>query len=115
MADEFLPIMMFRQRTVDEDRVEGRGQKEKPKWVLTGADLVARSHSLVNDLVNSYSQAQHNIELPYIYEVTLDKRDKVAGFGGHALTHPSESTAFNLTLHQAAAAMPEKYQLAGVS
>ena len=75
MAEDFLPIMMFRQRTVDEDRVEGRGQKEKPKWVLTGADLVARSHSLVNDLVNSYSQVQHNIELPYIYEVTLDKRD----------------------------------------
>lgn len=75
MTEDFLPIMMFRQRTVDEDRVEGRGQKEKPQWVLTGTDLISRSHALVNDLVNSYSRVQHNSELPYIYEVSLDKRD----------------------------------------
>lgn len=75
MPEDFLPIMMFHQREVDEDRIEGHGQKEKPNWVLTGTELVSRSHSLVSDLVNSYTEVQHNAELPYVYEVTLDKRD----------------------------------------
>lgn len=75
MTEDFLPIRVFRQRAEDEDRVEGRGQKEKPKWVLTGADLISRSNDLVNGLINSYAEMCHNAELPYIYEVTLDKRD----------------------------------------
>lgn len=73
--DFFLPITVFRQRSIDEERVEGRGQKEKPKWVLTGADLANKSHALVSDFVESYADAQHNPDLPYVYEVTLDKRD----------------------------------------
>ena len=75
MPDDFLPITVFRQRSIDEERVEGRGQKEKPKWVLTGDDLVNKSHALVSDFVESYAGAQHNPDLPYVYEVTLDKRD----------------------------------------
>lgn len=75
MPDDFLPITVFRQRSIDEERVEGRGQKEKPKWVLTGDDLVNKSHALVSDFVESYADAQHNPDLPYVYEATLDKRD----------------------------------------
>lgn len=32
MAEEFLPITVFRQREIDETRVEGMGNKDKPKW-----------------------------------------------------------------------------------
>lgn len=75
MPESFLPIRVFRQRKVDEDRVEGRGPKDKPKWVLTGTDLINRSHVLVDGFASSYDGFPHNSELPYIYEVKLHNRD----------------------------------------
>lgn len=75
MSDDFLPIRVFQQREVDNERVEGGGRKEKPKWVLTGEELANRSQSLVTSLMSCYASVQHNDALPYVYEVTLDKRD----------------------------------------
>ena len=75
MSEDFLPIRVFRQREVDNERVEGRGSTEKPKWVLTGEELAKHSQSLTASLMSCYTNVQHNDALPYIYEVTLDKRD----------------------------------------
>lgn len=75
MSEDFLPIRVFRQREVDNERVEGRGSTEKPKWVLTGEELAKRSQSLAASLMSCYADVQHNDDLPYVYEVTLDKRD----------------------------------------
>ena len=66
MAEEFLPITVFRQREIDETRVEGMGNKDKPKWVLSGADLHEHAQSLIAGLSGAYEGVLHNEVLPYM-------------------------------------------------
>lgn len=75
MAEEFLPITVFRQREIDETRVEGMGNKDKPKWVLSGADLHEHAQSLIAGLSDAYEGVLHNEGLPYVYDVKLNERD----------------------------------------
>lgn len=75
MAETFLPIRVFRQRSVDEQRVEGMGDKEKPKWVLTGTELAKHAEALTSSLLYGYDTDGHNPSLPYIYEVSLNQKD----------------------------------------
>ena len=46
MENEKLPIKFFAPREIDELRVEGMGNSEPPKWLLSGDDLVRRSQQL---------------------------------------------------------------------
>lgn len=75
MAETFLPITIFRQRKVDEERVEGMSSKDKPRWVLSGDKLADHSEMLATALFDGYSPERHNPELPYVYEITLNQRD----------------------------------------
>jgi len=44
---EFLPIIMFKQRSDDEQRVEGGGSSDNvPGWYLQDNDLLLRSEEL---------------------------------------------------------------------
>lgn len=75
MAEEFLPIRFFKQRERDDGKVEPGGPSEKPKWVLVGDELEARSSMLVTSMLSSRLEGEHNEAIPYVYEVTLDGRD----------------------------------------
>ena len=75
MAEEFLPIMMIKQRTVDDTRVEPGGSSDKPGWVLTGDELIERAQELSLGLLSSYDNEPHNSAMPYVFEVKLDGRD----------------------------------------
>ena len=46
MENEKLPIKFFAPREIDELRVEGMGNSEPPKWLLSGDELVRRSQQL---------------------------------------------------------------------
>ena len=50
MDKEKLPIKFFAPREVDELLVEGGGNKDKPKWVLTGDKLERRATKLASSL-----------------------------------------------------------------
>ena len=50
MDTEKLPIKFFAKREVDDLRVEGGGNVEKPKWVLTGEKLQSRAQKLTSSL-----------------------------------------------------------------
>ena len=43
MDTDKLPIKFFAPREIDELRIEGNGNSEKPKWVLEGDALVKRA------------------------------------------------------------------------
>lgn len=47
MDNEKLPIKFFAPREVDELRIEGAGNSEPPKWLLSGDALVQRSTELL--------------------------------------------------------------------
>ena len=66
---------MFRQRKVDEERVEGMQSKDKPKWVLSGERLADHANTLASGLLDGYATAGHNPDLPYVYEVKLNQKD----------------------------------------
>lgn len=72
---EFLPIMMIKQRAVDDTKVEPGGSSEKPGWVLTGDELIDRAQELSLGLLSSYDNEPHNDAMPYVFEVKLDGRD----------------------------------------
>ena len=46
MDTDKLPIKFFAPREIDELRIEGNGNSEKPKWVLEGDALVKRAEIL---------------------------------------------------------------------
>ena len=46
MENEKLPIKFFAPREVDELRIEGNKNPEKPKWVLQGEELKQRADCL---------------------------------------------------------------------
>lgn len=72
---ELLPIRLFTQRTMDEQRVEGGPRDESPAWVLSGEALEKRAKSLRDGLIGVLFQERHNINLPYTFEVVLDNDD----------------------------------------
>lgn len=72
---EFLPIRVFAQREMDEQRVEPGGGSDKPSWVLTGSDLESRASVLRQGLIDSLNNDKHNPSLAYVFEVKLDERD----------------------------------------
>ena len=50
MENEKLPIKFFAPREVDELRIEGNKNPEKPKWVLQGEELKQRADCFVCSL-----------------------------------------------------------------
>lgn len=71
MDNEKLPIKFFAPREVDELRVEGIGNSEQPKWVLTGTELAQRSSELLEsfsqftDMINK--RAERNSAVPFVF------------------------------------------------
>jgi len=57
MEKEKLPIKFFAPREIDEQKVEGRGNSEVPKWVLVGDILIRHS----SELANSFSEFRETI------------------------------------------------------
>ena len=58
MENEKLPIKFFAPREVDELRIEGNKNSEKPKWVLQGEELKQRADCLqlsLDDLEAEFS------------------------------------------------------------
>lgn len=74
-AGEFLPIRLFAQRTIDEQRVEGGPRDESPGWILVGEELRKRARSLRDGLSDEAPWRAHNPDLPYTFAVVLDERD----------------------------------------
>ena len=73
---EFLPIIMFKQRSDDEQRVEGGGSSDNvPGWYLQDNDLLLRSEELATELLEGITVERKNPELPYLFEVQLDSDD----------------------------------------
>ena len=59
MDNEKLPIKFFAPREVDELRIEGAGNSEPPKWLLSGDALVQRSTELLTAF-NQFSRIIDN-------------------------------------------------------
>lgn len=83
---EFLPIVMFKQRSDDNQLIEGGGSNTAPKWYLEEEELRSRSDLLASGLLDGLFTARKNPSLPYLFEVHLDsddtsktKRSAVAG------------------------------------
>lgn len=71
MEKDRLPIKFFAPREVDEQKVEGAGSSEPPKWVLSGEQLAERSAELVSAL-NQFSEAirirtERNSAVPFVF------------------------------------------------
>lgn len=73
-SERYLPIRLFAQREIDEQRVEGGGDGETPKWVLSGIDLDKRARLLRDGLMDAVSWDNHNPALPYTFEVVLEEK-----------------------------------------
>lgn len=69
MPKELLPIRLFHERTVDEQRIEGMGG-ETPKWVLEGEELARHAASLHAQLIDC-AGVDHNDALSYVVDVRL--------------------------------------------
>jgi hypothetical protein len=50
MADKTLPIQLFTHRDGDENRTEGGGNGQEPKWLLPESLLVKKSEQLTSEL-----------------------------------------------------------------
>ena len=72
---EFLPIIMFKQRSDDNQRIEGGGGDNQPGWYLAGDELLAHSDELASSLLDRLATARKNPSLPYLFEVFLDSDD----------------------------------------
>lgn len=75
MSDEKLPIKFFAPREIDELRVEGSGNSEPPKWLLSGEDLVKRAFELTNEF-NAFerdvaSKQDRGSIIPFVFVATL--------------------------------------------
>lgn len=76
MENEKLPIKFFAPREVDELKVEGVGNSEDPKWVLTGEEFAKRA----SDLSSSFEQftytvaerEKRNSAVPFVFIVKMD-------------------------------------------
>ena len=95
---EFLPIIMFKQRSDDNQKVESGGGDKTPGWYLQGDDLLFRSEELAAGLLDGISVARKNPDLPYLFEVQLEdngtsktKRSAVAGMLGDSAANEKPS------------------------
>lgn len=71
MDNEKLPIKFFAPREVDELRIEGAGNSDPPKWLLSGQELINRSEVLL-DAFNQFSSAvdereKRNSPVPFVF------------------------------------------------
>lgn len=71
MENEKLPIKFFAPREVDELRVEGMGNSEPPKWLLSGDALIHRSEELraaLNPLTNLIKEREaRQSAVPFVF------------------------------------------------
>lgn len=99
MEKEKLPIKFFAPREVDELKVEGAGNSEQPKWVLTGEALIERS----SQLLSSFSQfaddvanrEKRNSAVPFVFIAKLgeDSTAKSRRKDIHALFQTSDKSS----------------------
>jgi len=77
MDKEKLPIKFFAPREIDELRVEGIGNNEIPKWVLSDNELEQRSIKLLDALVNlevlMNERKNKKSVVPFIFVAKMDK------------------------------------------
>lgn len=77
MDKEKLPIKFFAPREIDELRVEGMGNDEIPKWVLSGEALKQRSEKLLEALkdIDKLMQEHKNKKsvVPFVFIAKMDK------------------------------------------
>ena len=69
MDNERLPIKFFAPREIDELRVEGNRNREPPRWLLTGQDLIDRSAQLL-DAFHSFSsiyEQRVSSPIPFVF------------------------------------------------
>ena len=99
MEKEKLPIKFFAPREVDELKVEGAGNSEQPKWVLTGEALVERSSQLLSsfskftdDVTN---REKRNSAVPFVFIAKLgeDSTAKSRRKDIHALFQTSDKSS----------------------
>lgn len=71
MPNDKLPIKFFAKRDIDELRVEGGGNNDPPKWLLTGAELVEKAQQLSDDLIKfapAIAQRENNGSIvPFVF------------------------------------------------
>lgn len=71
MENEKLPIKFFAPREIDELRVEGMGNSEPPKWLLSGDALVHRSQELqtaINPLMQLVKEREaRQTAVPFVF------------------------------------------------
>lgn len=72
---EFLPIIMFKQRSDDDQRIEGGGDDSPKNWYLEGAELTERSQTLTTSLLAELDVPRRNDWLPYLFDVRLASAD----------------------------------------
>ena len=73
MENEKLPIKFFAPREVDELRIEGNKNSEKPKWVLRGKELKQRADRLrlsLDSLETKFSMRKSS-PVPFSFIVKL--------------------------------------------
>lgn len=68
---EFLPIIMFKQRSDDDQRIEPGGDNTPRSWFLQGKELIQRSHALQAGLLKELKTQRRNESLPYLFDVSL--------------------------------------------
>lgn len=72
---EFLPIIMFSQRDVDNQAIEAGGDNRPRSWFLEGDALADRSQALVDGLLSVVNIERKNTSLPYLLDVQLVSDD----------------------------------------
>jgi len=98
MNNEMLPIKFFAPREIDELRIEGGGNQESPKWVLSGEALAQRSEELL-DAFNQFSsvldnRAKRKSSVPFVFVAKLceDSTAKSRRKDIHALFQTTEKS-----------------------
>lgn len=82
MPDEKLPIKFFAPREVDELKVEGAGNSEDPKWVLTDDELSQRSSELLIsfnqflDIINEKAEKKSAVPFVFVAKMCNDSTAK---------------------------------------
>lgn len=95
MENEKLPIKFFAPREVDELRIEGNKNSEKPKWVLRGKELKQRADSLrlsLDSLETKFSMRKSS-PVPFSFIVKLQS-DATAKSKREDITNLFEQKSF---------------------
>lgn len=72
--DEKLPIKFFSKREEDNQRVEGGGNQNLPKWILEGSELIEKSQKLSNSIENILNNEKwENRVVPIVIEAKLSE------------------------------------------